>query len=111
MNEKICQSCSMPLLNSEELGTNKDASTNEYYCKYCYKDGNFIDNVSMEEYIEMNIPFSKQAGMTDEEMREHCEKVFPTLKRWNCNCTEECATGYNPNCTCTSTECHCRETK
>lgn len=26
-----------------------------------------------------------------------------------CTCTEECATGYNPNCTCECDECHCSE--
>lgn len=30
----------------------------------------------------MNVPFAEQAGMTEEEMRKHCETVFPTLKRW-----------------------------
>ena len=53
MNNKICQSCGMPLNNKEELGTNKDGTINDDYCKYCYKDGEFIDDVSMEEYIEM----------------------------------------------------------
>ena len=83
MEEKICQSCSMPLTKSEEFGTDKDGRQNEDYCIYCYKDGEFINDVSMKEYIEMNIPFAEQAGMTQEQMREHCEKVFPTLKRWN----------------------------
>ena len=26
-----------------------------------------------------------------------------------CTCAEECASGYNPNCTCTHSACHCRE--
>ena len=107
MEEKRCQSCSMPLLKSEEFGTNQDGSQNEEYCVYCYKDGSFIDDVSMEKYIAMNVPFYEQAGMTEEQMREYCERVFPTLKRWNCTCTDECASGYNPNCTCTNPKCHC----
>ena len=82
MEERICQSCSMPLTKNEEFGTNKGGGKNEDYCIYCYKDGEFIDNVSMEEYIEMNVPFAEQANMTQEQMREHCEKVFPTLMRW-----------------------------
>lgn len=82
MEKKICQSCSMPITKEEDFGTNKDGSTNYDYCIYCYKDGEFIDKVSMEEYIKMNIPFASQAGMTEEEMKKHCETVFPTLKRW-----------------------------
>lgn len=82
MEKLICQSCSMPMESKEVLGTNKDGSLNEDYCIYCYKDGEFIDKVTMEEYIEMNVPFATQAGMTEEEMRKHCETTFPTLKRW-----------------------------
>lgn len=86
MENSICQSCSMPLTKEEELGTNADGSINEDYCIYCYKDGKFTDGgVSMEEYIEMNVKFADQAGMTPEEMRAHCQKVFPTLKRWKNN--------------------------
>lgn len=80
--EKICQSCGMPISEQEQLGTNKDGSISKDYCKYCYQDGEFIDKVSMEEYIEMCSQFGEQAGMTNEEMRKHCEKLFPTLKRW-----------------------------
>ena len=81
MEKTICQSCSMPM-DSSQFGTNADGSVNSDYCIYCYKDGQFIDDVSMEEYIEMNIPFAAQAGMTTDQMRHHCETVFPTLKRW-----------------------------
>jgi len=28
-----------------------------------------------------------------------------------CTCTDECASGYNPNCTCTASGCCCREGK
>lgn len=81
MNNLICQSCSMPI-TKEEYGTNKDNTINKDYCIYCYKEGAFIDSVSMEEYIEMNVAFANQANMTEEQMREHCQKIFPTLKRW-----------------------------
>lgn len=108
MNNKICESCAMPL-TKENLGTNKDGSFNEDYCKYCFELGEFKDKVSMEEYIEMCSNYSDQAGMTKEEMKEHLTKILPTLKRWKCTCTEECASGYNPNCTCTNPECHCTE--
>ena len=82
MKNKICQSCGMPITSNEQLGTNKDRSINIDYCKYCYLDGEFIDKVTMEEYIEMCSRYGSQAGMTTEEMREHCTKLFPTLKRW-----------------------------
>ncbi len=37
----------------------------------------------MNEYIEMCSQFGAQAGMTNAEMKEYCQKLFPTLKRWN----------------------------
>ena len=83
MENKICQSCIMPIMSDDQLGNNKDGSINNDYCKYCYKDGEFIDKVTMEEYIDMCSQYGEQAGMTNEEMKAHCEKIFPTLKRWS----------------------------
>lgn len=80
--DKICQSCGMPIVNNNQLGSNKDGSLNEDYCKYCYQNGEFIDDVTMQEYIEMCSQFGAQAGMTNEQMKEHCSKLFPKLKRW-----------------------------
>jgi ABC-type branched-subunit amino acid transport system ATPase component len=85
MENTICQSCGMPMTTKEQLGTNKDGSRNKDYCKYCYEDGKFIDDVTMEEYIDMCSQYGEQAGMTNEEMREYCFKLFPTLKRWKDN--------------------------
>ncbi len=82
MENRICQSCSMPITTDLDFGTNKDGSINNDYCKYCYKDGEFIDKVSMEEYIDMCSQYWEQAWMTNEEMKAYCTKLFPTLKRW-----------------------------
>ena len=59
MEKKICQSCGMPLVSDNELGTNKDGSLNTDYCKYCFKDGEFIldkalDNNVIEKMIIKN---------------------------------------------------------
>lgn len=72
----------MPIKSKDLFGTNKDGSINDDYCKYCYENGDFIDKVTMEEYIEMCSLYGKQAGMTNEEMKKYCEMLFPTLKRW-----------------------------
>lgn len=85
MENKICQSCGMPINSNEELSLNKDGTINNDYCKYCYNDGEFIDKVNMEEYIEMCSKFGSEAGMTNDEMKNYCSKLFPTLKRWNNN--------------------------
>lgn len=82
MENRICQSCGMPIASDDQLGTNKDGSISQDYCKYCYDKGEFIDKVSMEEYIDMCSQFGAQAGMTNEEMKALCQQLFPTLKRW-----------------------------
>lgn len=39
----FCQSCSMPLDKPELLGTEKDGSKSQEYCKYCYQNGAFTN--------------------------------------------------------------------
>ncbi len=72
----------MPISDNSQLGTEKDGSVNQDYCRYCYIDGEFIDKIDMNAYIEKCSQYGAQAGMTNDEMREHCMKLFPTLKRW-----------------------------
>ena len=44
---KFCQSCGMPL-TEDVLGTNADGSKNKDYCMYCYRDGKFLQECTME---------------------------------------------------------------
>ena len=53
MEAKLCQSCGMPLSSAEVLGTNADGSLNEEYCTYCYQHGNFAQDCTMDEMIEL----------------------------------------------------------
>ena len=84
---KFCQSCGMPL-TEEILGTNADGSKNEEYCIYCYKDGAFTNECTMEEMAEFCSKFveeyNKNTGMnlTAEEYKQGLMQFFPTLKRW-----------------------------
>ena len=82
METKICQSCAMPMTSGDLYGTNKDGTKNEDYCKYCYDKGEFLQKTTMEEFVDMCSQFGEQAGMTNEQMKEYCSAVFPTLKRW-----------------------------
>ncbi len=112
---KYCESCGMPLNQEKVIGTNQDGSKNEDYCVYCYQNGQFTSDCTMEEMIEISVKHMKESGMlaeqnkTEEEARAFMNSFFPKLKRWNCSCTEECASGYNPSCNCTNPACHCRE--
>ena len=46
----------MPL-TPEILGTNADGTQNEEYCIYCYKDGAFTGDFTMEEMVEFCAQF------------------------------------------------------
>ncbi len=81
---KLCQSCGMPMENAEVHGKNADGTKNEDYCHYCFIDGSFSKEETMEEMIESCIPFvSKGNPWSDEETaREAMLEMFPQLKRW-----------------------------
>lgn len=78
----ICQSCGMEMKKSD-YGKNADGSVNTDYCIYCYPDGKFSKNETMEEMIKSCIPFLVgERFETDEGAREYLKKLYPTLKRW-----------------------------
>ena len=84
---KFCQSCGMPL-NDQVLGTNDDGSKNEEYCMYCYKDGKFLQDCTMDEMIEHCAQFVDEVNkglpqpITKEEYIGQMKMYFPHLKRW-----------------------------
>ncbi len=81
--EKFCQSCGMSMGGSNEMyGTNADGSKNADYCKYCYENGKFTQECTMQEMIEICIPHMKEQGMTEKQAREMMNKFLPELKRW-----------------------------
>lgn len=88
MKQAYCQSCGMPL-TEEILGTNADGTKNHDYCIYCFKDGAFTGNFTMDEMVEYCSMFvdeyNKNTGqnLTCCEYKEVLRKFYPTLKRWN----------------------------
>ena len=91
MSEKetiFCQSCGMPLTD-DVYGTNADGSKNHEYCIYCYKDGSFTGDFTMEqmaEYCSMFVAeYNKHTGqkLTREEYKETLLKYYPSLTRWS----------------------------
>ena len=87
MKQRFCQSCGMPL-TEEVLGTNADGSKNEDYCMYCYKDGLFLQDCTMDEMIEHCAQYVGEVNkglpqpITKEEYMGQMKMYFPHLKRW-----------------------------
>lgn len=84
-NQNFCQSCGMPMGGTDELyGAEIGGSKNPDYCKYCYENGAFTSNSTMDEMIEFCVqPMVEHTpGMTDQKAREMMHQFFPTLKRW-----------------------------
>ena len=78
----------MPL-TEEILGTNADGSKNEEYCMYCYRDGKFLQECTMDEMIEHCAQFvgafndGNGTQISREEYIGQMKMYFPHLKRWH----------------------------
>jgi len=68
----------------EHYGTEADGSKNKDYCKYCYENGAFTADCTMQEMIEFCVkPMLENApDMTEEQARAMMKGFFPMLKRW-----------------------------
>ncbi|MFJ7668144.1 effector binding domain-containing protein [Lysinibacillus sp. NPDC097195] len=81
--QSYCQSCGMPLGNTEILGTEKDGQACQDYCLYCYELGEFKQpNITVNEMIDLCIPHLKEEGMPEEQARQMLTSFLPRLKRW-----------------------------
>lgn len=88
MEEQICQSCGMNMKSAEDFGTNTDGTKNTEYCLYCYENGAFTRDLTMEEMMEINLQYidqwNKETGnnFTVDEARPILGQFLQTLKRW-----------------------------
>ena len=74
MEQKICQSCGMPIDDST-FGKEADGSKNQDYCHYCYADElnlNYLDEFNKDSEVKYTV----------EEARKTMKEYFPQLKRW-----------------------------
>ena len=84
----FCQSCGMPMTATEHFGTNKDLTANRDYCCYCYDEGNFTEELTMDEMIERYADLVEEyhrqveKEFNREEVMAQMQQRFPQLKRW-----------------------------
>ena len=73
----VCQSCGMPL-SDDYLAREADGSFNEKYCKWCWVDGAFAQECTVEHCVPL-MPL----GQTEpERCRDYMRGLLPTLERW-----------------------------
>ena len=85
MIERVCQSCAMPMGMADEMyGTNKDGSKSQDYCKFCYQNGEFLEDVTMEEMMKICIDYTLAYNdyMDPQDVVKLVQGFFPELKRW-----------------------------
>ena len=87
MERKFCQSCGMPLDSDDVIGTNADLTKNDDYCLYCYSGGNFTEDVTMDEMIDISLEhmkemFASDPGFNARDALDNMRAFFPKLKRW-----------------------------
>ena len=70
--------------NEADYGTEARGARSEEYCTYCYQNGGFTADCTMDEMIDFCIRFEQQQnpGLDAEDARRAMRAWYPTLKRW-----------------------------
>lgn len=79
----ICQSCGMYMDNESLHGTNADQSLSQDYCVYCFQNGSFLSEETMEQMVESCIVFHTDETTDESAARQKLLEYFPKLKRWS----------------------------
>ena len=83
MPEDYCQSCGMMFTAPGQHGHEEDGTEAEDYCRWCYEDGRYTYETTMDDMIEECAPRMAEAmGWTVDEAASLLGAVLPTLERW-----------------------------
>ena len=78
----FCQSCTMPIDELENCGTEKDGSKSDLYCKYCYQHGEFTTpEISFDEMKGIVVTQMKKMNLPEAVIQQSLH-MLPHLKRW-----------------------------
>jgi hypothetical protein len=78
----FCQSCTMPIDNLADRGTETDGSKSNLYCKFCYQDGNFMNpQMTLDEMKDIVITQMHKHNVPDGIIQQSLN-MLPNLKRW-----------------------------
>jgi len=79
----------MSMRSTADFGTNTDGTENAEYCRYCFQNGTFTHDVSIDGMLETNLQhlddWNQETGnsYTVDEARPILREFLSTLKRWN----------------------------
>lgn len=80
--DKFCQSCTYPIDNAEDRGTEKDGTKSDLYCKYCYEKGEFTDpDMTLQRMIEIATTEMNRQNLPEQLISQAISKL-PNLLRW-----------------------------
>ena len=80
--KNFCQSCTMPIDNIENRGTEKDGSKSYLYCKYCYQNGAFTNpDMTLEQMKNIVLTQMRKLNLPDNIIQQSLNNL-PHLKRW-----------------------------
>lgn len=83
MPEHYCQSCGMMFTAPDQHGHEADGTEVEDFCRWCYDDGAYTYETTMEDMIEDCAPRMAEAmDWTVDVSASLLGAVLPTLKRW-----------------------------
>jgi hypothetical protein len=79
---KFCQSCTLPIDNIEDRGTEEDGLKSDLYCKYCYQNGVFTEtDMTLDQMMDI-----AETEMNKQNLPEsiilRSMNMLPLLKRW-----------------------------
>lgn len=86
--QKICQSCTMPIDNPQDRGTEKNGSKSDLFCKYCYKDGALINPEMTIDEMKGIVSNQMHKMSLPEGIIQQSLKLLPSLQRWSGKVTQ-----------------------
>jgi len=79
---KFCQSCGIPMRKDlSGGGTNIDGTKSQMYCSYCFQNGVFVWDCTVQEMRELCIGKLKELGFP-KFLAGLMTSNLPRLKRW-----------------------------
>ena len=83
MPEDYCQSCGMMFTAPNQHGHEADGADADDYCRWCYDNGAYTYETTMDDMIEDCAPRMAEAmDWTVDEAASLLGAVLPTLERW-----------------------------